>query len=61
MNDNLGQLNLDANVEQTLPECSGPGRIISPLGWSVKGRLLCAAAAATFLWVAVAWANGWLS
>ena len=45
MNDNRGHLNPGAQVEQTLLECPAPGRIISPLGWSIKGRLLCAAAA----------------
>lgn len=59
MNDNRGHLNTGAQVEQTLLECPAPGRIISPLGWSIKGRLLCAAAASAFLWLAVAWAIGW--
>ncbi len=33
---------------------------VSPLGWSIGGRLLCAGAAAALLWLAVAWAVGWL-
>ncbi len=33
----------------------------SPLGWSIKGRLCAAAAALIFLWLAVAWALGWLA
>ncbi len=34
--------------------------LVSPLGWSITGRLLVVAAAALFLWLAVAWAIGWL-
>ena len=34
---------------------------ISPLGWSIKFRLLVAALASALLWLAVAWALGWLS
>jgi hypothetical protein len=34
---------------------------LSPLGWNIGGRLLCAAAASALLWLAVAWAMGWLS
>jgi hypothetical protein len=33
---------------------------VSPLGWSIWGRLLCAGAATALLWLAVAWAVGWL-
>lgn len=61
MNDNYNHLNLGAPPEQSLPECPAPGIFLSPLGWSIKGRLLCAAAAAALLWLAVAWAVGWLS
>ncbi len=32
---------------------------ISPLGWSIRTRLLAAAGAAALLWLAVAWALGW--
>jgi hypothetical protein len=39
-----------------LPVKDGPG---SPLGWSIQGRLIWAAAAAALLWLAVAWAIGW--
>jgi hypothetical protein len=39
-----------------LPVKDGSG---SPLGWSIKGRLICAALAAALLWLAVAWAIGW--
>jgi hypothetical protein len=31
---------------------------VSPLGWSIWGRLLCAAAASALLWLAVVWAVG---
>ena len=34
---------------------------VSPLGWSIRGRLLAAAAASALLWLAVAWAIGWLA
>ncbi len=33
---------------------------VSPLGWSIWGRLLCAGAATALLWLALAWAAGWL-
>ena len=33
---------------------------VSPLGWSIGGRLLCAGAASALLWLAVAWAVSWL-
>lgn len=33
---------------------------LSPLGWTIGARLLSAVAAAAFLWLAVAWAIGWL-
>jgi hypothetical protein len=33
---------------------------VSPLGWSIWGRLLCAGAAIALLWLTVAWAVGWL-
>jgi hypothetical protein len=33
---------------------------VSPLGWSISSRLLCALLASALLWLAVAWAIGWL-
>jgi hypothetical protein len=33
---------------------------ISPLGLGVIGRLLCAGGIAALLWIAAAWAMGWL-
>jgi hypothetical protein len=41
-------------------EPSGEKAPISPLGWSIGSRLLCALAASALLWLAVAWAMGWL-
>jgi hypothetical protein len=47
---------------EILPACPEPGQfVLSPLGWSAAGRLLCAAAASALLWLAVAWALNWLS
>ena len=61
MNDNHGHLDKDAHLQRTLPECPKPGKVLaSPLGWSIQGRLLGAAAAAALLWLAVVWALGWL-
>jgi len=61
MHDNHGQLHQAEPLPQALPECPKPGEIrLSPLGWSIKGRLLCVAAAAVLLWLGVAWAIGWL-
>jgi hypothetical protein len=36
-------------------DAAGP---LSPLGWSIKRRLIGAAVASTLLWLAVAWAMG---
>jgi len=47
-------------LEQALPECPESGKSLSPLGWSIKIRLLWAAIASALLWLAVAWAIGWL-
>ncbi len=61
MNDDQDHLDKDAQLQQTLPECPEPGKVFaSPLGWSIKGRLLSAAAASALLWLAVVWALGWL-
>jgi hypothetical protein len=61
MNDNLGHHHQAEPLPQGLPVCAEPGKaVLSPLGWSIKGRLICAAAAAALLWLAVAWAIGWL-
>ncbi len=59
MNNNHGHLDMGAPLEETLPECPKSGRLlISPLGWSIKGRLLWAALATALLWLSVAWAMG---
>jgi len=61
MKNNHSHLDKDDPVQQALPECPEPGKVFaSPLGWSIKGRLLCAAAASALLWLAVVWALGWL-
>jgi len=61
MKDNHGHLMKDDHLQQTLPECPQPGKVFaSPLGWSIKGRLVCAVAASAFLWLSVVWALGWL-
>jgi hypothetical protein len=61
MNDNHAHLDQAEPLPQALPACPKPGQAFaSPLGWSIKGRLLCVAAAAALLWLSVAWAIGWL-
>lgn len=61
MNDNNAHVNQAEPLAQTLPECLKPGKIrFSPLGWSIKERLLGVAAAAVLLWLSVVWAIGWL-
>ena len=45
-----------------MPACPEPKKVfVSPLGWSIKGRLIFAAAGSVLLWLAVAWAVGWLT
>ncbi len=42
--------------------CPDPKKVLfSPLDWGIPVRLLCAAVATVLLWLAVAWAIGWLS
>ncbi len=61
MIDNPGRLAQAKTLPQDLPECPEPGQgFISPLGWSIKGRLLCVLGAIALLWLSVAWAMGWL-
>ena len=60
MNANLGRGDKGLPLEQALPKCPKPGKSLSPLGWSIKIRLLWAAIASALLWLAVAWAIGWL-
>jgi hypothetical protein len=50
----------DEPLPDLLPECPAFGKpVVSPLGWSIKSRLVCATAAAALLWLSVAWAIGW--
>lgn len=50
------------HLQKIMPQCPEPGKVFaSPLGWSIKGRLLGAALASALLWLSVAWAIGWLS
>lgn len=51
----------DGQMTKALTTCTAPKQVlISPLGWSITGRLLWAASASALLWLAVAWAIGWL-
>lgn len=54
-----GHLDKAGHLQGALPECPKEA-VLSPLGWSIAGRLICAGAASAFLWLAVAWAIGWL-
>ena len=61
MTDDHGHPAKPGHLPEPLPACPKPGKAFaSPLGWSIKGRLLCVAAAAVLLWLSVAWAIGWL-
>jgi hypothetical protein len=60
MNADQGRRDGGVPLEQALPECPELGKSLSPLGWSIKIRLLWAAVASALLWLAVAWAIGWL-
>jgi hypothetical protein len=61
MHNKHSSLDKSEPLEKILPECPKPGKFFaSPLGWSIKGRLLCAAAAIALLWLSVVWAIGWL-
>lgn len=42
-------------------ELTGKDGPVSPLGWSIIGRLMWAALASALLWLSVAWAIGWLT
>ncbi len=62
MNDYHKQFDATDHMHNHLPECLAPKkRPISPLGWSIAGRLIWAAAASALLWLSVAWAIGLLS
>jgi len=57
-NHNQGQADQADHGPKLIPACPKPG--ISPLGWSIAGRLLWALAATALLWLGVAWAIGLL-
>jgi hypothetical protein len=62
MDDQHGHLIEDGHMQQTRMVCTPPKKVhVSPLGWSITGRLLWAGAASALLWLAVAWAIGWRS
>jgi hypothetical protein len=56
MHDNHGHSGRADHVQKIIPACPKPG--ISPLGWSIAGRLIWAVAALALLWLGVAWAIG---
>jgi hypothetical protein len=59
MNHHHGQFDKDEHLQKLMTESPEPKKVaVSPLGWSIKGRLLWAAAAAALLWLSVAWAIG---
>lgn len=49
-----------AKAEESVAPAA-PEAPFSPLGWSIFSRLLAAAVASGLLWLAVAWALGWLA
>lgn len=65
MNDNHSHLDESDHLENILPVCPDPGKVLgfklSPLGWGINVRLVVVAVASALLWLAVAWALGWLS
>ncbi|MGA9754858.1 MAG: hypothetical protein WBV23_06915 [Desulfobaccales bacterium] len=62
MNDHPGHVDNHDHVQKIMTACPPPKKVgASPLGWSIKGRLIFAAAGAAFLWLSVAWAVGWLA
>ena len=54
MHDNFGHSDQADQGQKIIPACPKPR--ISPLGWSIAGRLLWAVAASALLWLGVAWA-----
>ncbi len=70
MKDHPDKVNKDVSLEKAISESSLTEELhehragpipVSPLGWSIKGRLCAVAAALALLWLAVAWALGWLA
>ncbi len=69
MNDNHGHLDKGDHLRKIMTECPELEKVVelpvvagpvSPLGWSIRGRLICGAVASALLWLSVAWAIGWL-
>ena len=61
MHNKHGSLDKSEPLKKILPECPELGQILAfPLGWSIKVRLICAAAAIALLGLSLAWAIGWL-
>lgn len=59
MNDHHGYVDQDDHVQTIMTECPEPKKVaVSPLGWSITGRLVWAAVASALLWLSVAWAIG---
>jgi len=59
MHDHHGHLNDNEPGQKILPVCPDPKQVaVSPLGLSIKGRLLWAGFASALLWLSVAWAIG---
>lgn len=70
MNDDHGHLDKGGHLQKNMTACPALDKVLepasaavplSPLGWSIRGRLICAAIASALLWLSVAWAMGWLS
>ncbi len=61
MNNKHTSLDKSEHLKKILPECPKHEQVLaSPLGWSIKVRLIYAAAAIALLWLSLAWAIGWL-
>ncbi|MGB8993148.1 MAG: hypothetical protein WCD80_13925 [Desulfobaccales bacterium] len=59
MNDHHGYVDKDDHLQAIMTESPKPKKVaVSPLGWSIKGRLVWAAVASALLWLSVAWAIG---
>lgn len=57
MNDHHGHFDEDEDLPKIMTEGPEPKKVVgSPLGWSIRGRLLGAAVATALLWLSVAWA-----
>jgi hypothetical protein len=62
MNDHHDHFVNEDHLQEIMKECPAPKKVgVSPLGWSITGRLIFAVAGSVALWMAVAWALGWLT